>query len=177
MAKTETVVNNTHSKGAKDPLRSQAGLPEYFCIRLVVNFRWPPGEVASPFFSRPYAIHTRPRADEECYLNHTICHFSSVINSLAQKSRSKLGRQSTFTGRSYLILTLLRKEDILFFVSSYLLTTSEHKLCVSTYITYVKILGFANCCFVNSTLFDPKLHQMIKFMYFFFYGSTSNYSV
>ena len=48
------IVKTTHeSKGAKDPLRSQAGLPEYFCIRLVVNFRWPPVEVASPFFSSP----------------------------------------------------------------------------------------------------------------------------
>ena len=38
-----------------DPLCSQAELPEYFCIRLVVNFRWPPAEVASPFL-RPYRL-------------------------------------------------------------------------------------------------------------------------
>ena len=52
-AKVEIVKTTHESKGAKDPLRLQAGLPEYFCIRLVVNFRWPPVEVASPFFSSP----------------------------------------------------------------------------------------------------------------------------
>ena len=111
----EDCENNSRVKAQKTPCVHKQGYQNIFAsdwqsISVGLLGRWHLHFSAALTYTRDTYVHMRPRPCEECYLNHTICHFSGFINSLAQKKVDLNQVDSRRSQREVLVLFFMQQQ-------------------------------------------------------------------